>query len=566
MSDLSHRSPARRPAFACLYAPPQPAGHGSAGKDVASPVPGDLHRPTALLEIAQAFSPRYERVAGNDGPADVDHESRGHTVVVDVSGLERLMRSRAVRSTDESAPPPIARVDEDAETWRTIGHELVRAAAETSRRVQVAIAGTRVAALVLAHARPGLTVVPPGREAAALASVPLDVLAQVVDMVMPSRARTSRARTSAESAIPSEGRLRVTQGDGAAKVGVAIFKQWALRTLGDVAALPAADLVARLGRPALIWQAIARGEDIRPLVPTEPEERFEQSLELEWPIEGLEPLSFVLTRLLEPLSTQLERRDRSAAVVHVLLDLVSREVHARHLQLPSPLRDVRTLRTLVLLDIEAHPPASAIDRVTIAIDPTPGRIVQHTLFTRALPTPERLSTLLARLGAVLGADRVGAPVGPAGLDTHRPGAFAMAPFAIDRPEAIDPRVGTRDSRSAVALQDPASTLAPADWRLSDPIVALRRCRQPVPARVVVEAGRPVRVTSERRGYAGGGVIAAAGPWRTSGHWWEERSSTIPAATGPWDRDEWEVALSDRVRYRVFRDRTSDAWFIEGIFD
>ena len=115
----------------------------------------------------------------------------------------------------------------------------------------------------------------------------------------------------------------------------------------------------------------------------EPEERFEASLELEWPIEGLEPLSFVLTRLLEPLSTRLERRDRGAAVLHVLLDLVSRDVHARHLQLPSPIRDVRTLRTLALLDLESHPPAGAIDRVTIVIDPTPGRIVQHTLFTRA---------------------------------------------------------------------------------------------------------------------------------------------------------------------------------------
>ena len=56
------------------------------------------------------------------------------------------------------------------------------------------------------------------------------------------------------------------------------------------------------------------------------EERFESSLELEWPIEGLEPLSFVLTRLLEPLSTRLERRDRGAAVLHVLLRLVTRDL------------------------------------------------------------------------------------------------------------------------------------------------------------------------------------------------------------------------------------------------
>ena len=132
------------------------------------------------------------------------------------------------------------------------------------------------------------------------------------------------------------------------------------------------------------------------------EERFEASLDLEWPIADLEPLSFVLTRLLEPLSTRLERRDRGAAVLHVLLHLVTRETTARRLELPTPMRDVRALRTLALLDLEAHPVEAAIDRVTIVIDPTPGRVVQHTLYTRAQPTPEQLSTLLARLGALLG--------------------------------------------------------------------------------------------------------------------------------------------------------------------
>src|ERR671935_541700 len=97
----------------------------------------------------------------------------------------------------------------------------------------------------------------------------------------------------------------------------------------------------------------------------------------------LEPLSFVLTRLLEPLSTRLERRDRGAAVLHVVLRLVTREIYARRLELPSPMRDVRTLRTLALLDLEAHPPGAPVDRVTVLIDPTPGRVLQHTLFARA---------------------------------------------------------------------------------------------------------------------------------------------------------------------------------------
>ena len=305
------------------------------------------------------------------------------------------------------------------------------------------------------------------------------------------------------------------------------FKKWGLKTLGELATLPTADLVSRLGRSALALQALARGEDLRPLVPMLDEERFESSLELEWPIEGLEPLSFVLTRLLEPLSTRLERSDRGAAVLHVLLRLVtraslrpergepveSREICARRLELPSPIRDVRTLRTLALLDLESHPPSAAIDRVTIVIDPTPGRVLQHTLFTRAHPTPEQLSTLLARLGALMGVDRFGAP---ATVDSYRPGAFAMTSFATDH----DDQRRTRGTRRKISLEEPAvSARSALNVRVS--LFFIRRCRQPVPARVAVVDGRPVRVPTDPPRLGGRGrsrPAPAHGGRRGSGGW------------------------------------------------
>jgi protein ImuB len=101
------------------------------------------------------------------------------------------------------------------------------------------------------------------------------------------------------------------------------------------------------------------------------------------------------------------------------------------------------------------------------------------------------------------------------------------------------------------------------------VSALRRCRQPVPARVVVEGGRPVRITTDRRGFVGGTVTSSTGPWRTSGDWWNpsaETGTTRPLSQAAWDRDEWEVALTDGAIYRVFLDRRSHGWFIDGIFD
>jgi protein ImuB len=329
-----------------------------------------------------------------------------------------------------------------------------------------------------------------------------------------------------------------------------------------------------MGQAGVWWQRLARGEDVEPLVPTAVEEPFDASLELEWPIDGLEPLSFVLTRLLDPLCQRLERRDRGAAVLHVRLRLVTRALHIRSLQLPAPMRDPKVLRTLLLLDLESHPAPAGIDVVTIAIDPTPGRIVQESLLTRARPAPEQISTLLARLQALMGEGRSGSP---ALVDSHRPGAFAMTAFRVIEASSKEPaKAGSHDCREShdyggqhVSRQ--RAELAPSAKPLA-PSVSLRRFRLPIPARVLVDHGRPISVRTDRQSLQGGRVQTSAGPWRTSGEWW--KTAAAPAATEldalrgrvGWNRDEWDVALSDGAIYRVFEDRESGRWFIDAVVD
>ena len=312
------------------------------------------------------------------------------------------------------------------------------------------------------------------------------------------------------------------------------FRRWGLTTLGEIASLPLADLSERMGQHGVMLQRLAAAVDLRPLVPDPGIPRFVQRMELEWPIDTLEPLSFVLARLLDPLSTALERADRGAAALRLDLRLVDRTIHQRVLQLPAPMRDPRVLRTLLLLDLESHPPSAGIDIVTIEIDPAPARIVQYSLLDRALPSPETLATLNARLGALVGDTRCGSPVL---LDTWRPDGFAMCGFNPEgRTANRTPRTANRDA------------------------VVLRRFRPPVAVRVTVDRGRPARVYIDRRGMPGGHVQQAAGPWRTSGAWWD----ASPGA--PWDRDEWDVALSDGSICRLFRDRLGECWFLDGVLD
>ena len=465
-----------------------------------------------LADVAREFSPRIEVMDARE-------------ITLDLSGLTRLFG--------------------DA---RAMGDALRRTAADRGLRVRVAVAGTRTAARLMVRHRAGVSVVEPGAEAAALAALPialLDVLASTADGATPSphAAGVGRGPRSSPGAPPT-----------------ATLRRWGLRTLGELAALAPDDVAARLGQEGVRWQRLARGEDPRPIVPAAPEERFEQAMELEWPIEGLEPLSFVLGRLMEPLSAHLERRDRGAAVLHVRLHLVDRTVHERSLQLPAPMREARTLRTLALLDLESHPPAAAIDRVIVAVDPTPGRVVQYSLLTRPLPTLEQVSTLMARLTALMGDGRCGSP---AVVDAWKPGAFALTPFAPADGTGLHSHetrrrgdTETEDSHRENFRASVPPWFVAAGVAANQPVAALRRFRHAVPARVRVEEGKPVRVMTDRRGLGGGHVEACAGPWRTSGDWWREG----------WDRDEWDVTLSDGATYRVFRERDGDRWFVEGVLD
>jgi protein ImuB len=484
----------------------------------------------ALMDLARDFSPRIEAPAPG-------------IVTLDVGGLRRLLGGA-----------------------HTIGEELVRAGSTRGIVAHVALASTRTAAVTLASTRAGLTVVPAGQERAWLAPVPIRFLEPLAAVF----ARNTPAPI-AET-----------------------LSRWGIRTFGDLAALPSTALSERIGQEGLAWQRLARGEDDRPLVPGVAEEPFEESLDLDWPVEALEPLSFVLGRLFEALCDRLERRDRAVAVLHVRLRLVTRETHARSLQLPAPMRDARVLRTLVLLDLESHPAPAGIDRVTIAVDPVPGRIVQRSLLARALPYPEQMSTLLARLTALMGEGRSGSA---ALVDSYRPGAFEMTPFFV-----VEPAVPAR-RRSQVADRAPVpdstwhQVADRASWRLPalggmEPLdpgqsgqgvldaasvarrsrVAIRRFRLPVPARVALRDGRPERVATDRRGLEGGRVEACAGPWRTSGDWWRVQDARVQRALDGahaqvgWDRDEWDVALADGGIYRIYRDCSRNRWFVDGIVD
>ena len=218
----------------------------------------------------------------------------------------------------------------------------------------------------------------------------------------------------------------------------------------------------------------------------------------------------------------------------------------RTLRLPVPMLNAKVFLKLLQLDLQSNPPGAPVEKITIAAQPAEPRRTQEGLFLPNAPEAERLEVTLARIqSSVAGqspADvnrelpndnqKCGSEVrvGSAEiLDTHRPDAFRMNRFV-----AAGPRF---DQKSEIENQKC--------------VTALRLFRPPLPAQVTARNGKPVSLSCEP---VHGDILWAAGPWKSSGEWWNEQ---------PWAREEWDVCVGAAC-YRIYREQKG--WFIEGSYD
>ena len=70
-------------------------------------------------------------------------------------------------------------------------------------------------------------------------------------------------------------------------------------------------------------QKLARGATFRTLIPVEPLLIFEEAIELEYPLVLLEPLAFLLGRLLEQLCARFDARTLATQELRLCLELES---------------------------------------------------------------------------------------------------------------------------------------------------------------------------------------------------------------------------------------------------
>jgi protein ImuB len=387
---------------------------------------------------------------------------------------------------------------------------VARRAAESRVKTSIAIASNPDAAICAARGFSGVSMIPYGDEAKFLGELPLGLLA------------------------PSP-ELQET------------LERWGIRRFRELGALPPLGIAERLGPEGLRLRELARGEAERKLLPLEDAPRFEDEIELEYPVELLEPLAFLLARLLNGLTGSLATRALATNELRLRLCLENGATHERTLRLPVPSLDAKAFLKLMQLDLEAHPPQAPIIHIWMGANPVKPQAAQSGLFIPAAPEPVKLELTLARIKAIVGENRAGIAER---LNTHRPDAFRMLECSLHAGQAgslqrvVNPLAGAPPNSGRSHARP-----RPAPLSVS---LALRLYRPPLPARVTVAASGPSYIAAEN---IRGKVIELAGPWRTSGDWW---------TLDPWLRDEWDLALSDGALYRVYCEPRG--WFVEGSYD
>jgi protein ImuB len=281
-------------------------------------------------------------------------------------------------------------------------------------------------------------------------------------------------------------------------------------------------------------------------------------MELEWPLVTLEPFLFIGNAALERVVRRLDSQGLACRRLELMLKLDPEGCDARGIDLSAPTRDVKTLLTLVRLELEARPPGAPVVGFAFAAHPDKPRRAQLSLFGSPALSPDRLATTIARLAAMLGADRV---VSPRTADGHRPERFASTGFEPPPPPEIarPPRAG-RGLLAVRVLRPPieievitsgvsASAGHPEESSTRDPGLLDRS-----DSRLRLLSVKSADGTNPR---IAGAVRVAAGPWSMEEGWW----SDAPAA-----RDYWDVELSEGGLYRIYRDRLSNSWFADGVYD
>lgn len=429
-----------------------------------------------------------------------------HIPTADACGEELLHLALAFspaveKTSDDTVVFSIAPLRKLIGSPHQIASEICRLGYERNLKANLAIASNPDTAILLARNLTGVTLVTPGEESFKLGPLPLACLSIHDASIDPDL--------------------------------LDVLNRWGVKTCEDLAALPERGISERLGQAAVYLQNFARGKINRPLRVFAAKTNYEERMDLEHSISLLEPLLFLLGRVLSELCGRLRSQSRAARALEAQFELEESREYRCELEFPIPLVENLTMLKLLQLHLERHPPNAPIVAFTLRVEPAGPRRTQYGLFLPPTPAADKLQITLARIEGMVGKENVGAPML---LNTYRPDGFQMSALNTS---------GIENTKAASIEKQATQQML----RL-----AMRLFRPALQARVRVAGITPKSVVAQG---VEGNVIRSAGPWKTSGEWWTPTS---------WVHEEWDVALDDGALYRIYCESQNREWYVHGIYD
>ncbi|WP_424928651.1 Y-family DNA polymerase [Amaricoccus tamworthensis] len=308
-----------------------------------------------------------------------------------------------------------------------------------------------------------------------------------------------------------------------------------LRRIGDLSALPRAQLTRRIGPQVVRRLDQALGRVPEPISPARPAHVFALRLSFPDPI-GLEKDVLAgVERLLAPLCDRLRSAGRGVRRLQVAWFRTDGGSDMVEIGLARPVNAAHDLQPLVALKLQGLDAGFGIDMLrveAVSVEPlTPRQHHGHRDAARGGSDRDDMADLLGRLGSRLGLDAL-TRLHPAQSHIPEKSALVMAAGyadpATDWPTAAMPRPLTLFPPEPVKPDDDGSPPSSFTWR-----------RQPQT------------------------LAAAYGPERIAPEWWLDDPAWRTGA-----RDYWRVETGDGTRLWLFEAHGDDlpaGWFAHGVF-
>lgn len=352
------------------------------------------------------------------------------------------------------------------------------------------------------------------------------------------------------------GRLSLAALGEEAAGAVRSFQELGLSTLGQVAALPAGAVVARLGAEGLRAQRLCRGEDDALFKPTAVPEVMEEGISLDWPAESMEPLLFALKTASDRLGARLSGRGRAAVRLRIALKLDPQGERIIPLVLARPSASARLLVELArhrIADLTLENPVSAVG---VRVEESCEDRARQMALGDAPSGDAALEVVLSRLSSALGEEAL---FSGEVLASHRPEA-GYRKGSFHPPQS---RRGALGDEAARSFEGPAAQVAAQEPRTREPGTQMVPWDRPPrlfsrPANLdaeVTPAGqiRAARLLGRRRK-----AIAVCGPERLCGEWWRTEAA--------YRRDYYRVHFEGVGPVWIFKDAEDGRFYLQGMFD